>query len=218
MSKNNQGLSVIVAEERHLDEMVQCHIKAFPGEFMTLIGARFIKDFYKFHMSHEDGIVFVALGSSGKVVGLVAGGKPELREQFSRRRVPLYVLDIAFSAITSNYARRRLLQHMCSAIKKILTKLGLTADNAVKVEPLPDPPGTWSSLLSICTDPEFCDRGVGKLLMQTFRAESMARGYKTMRLSVHPDNNAAIALYKRCGWKIILESPRGLYFKRSVEE
>jgi len=220
--ENNQKLtadvSVVAAELKHLDKIAQCHIKAFPGEFMTLIGKRFIKAFYRFYITDRDGIVFVAVRSSGEIVGLVAGGKPELRRQFSVKRVPLYSPAIIFSAIKNEYARKRLWQHFCTAAKKVLTKLKLATDNIVTEEPAPDPLGTWSSLLSICAEPQWRSRGIGKALMEAFRSESEARGYKTMRLSVHLDNDAAIALYKKCGWQVILETERGIYFKRDVEE
>jgi ribosomal protein S18 acetylase RimI-like enzyme len=73
-------------------------------------------------------------------------------------------------------------------------------------------------LLSICTHPDYSGRGIGKALMEAFRAESQARGYKTMRLSAHLGNNPAIALYKKCGWEVILETSRGIYFRRKVEK
>ena len=216
--KPTQDVSIVAAEPKHLDQMTQCHIKAFPGEFTTLIGKRFIKGSYRFYITDPDGIVFVAVSSSGEVVGLVSGGKPELRRQFSVKRVPLYSLDIVFSAIKNRYVRKRLCQHFCTAAKKIVTKLKPTTDNVVTEEPAPGPAGTWSSLLSICSEPQWRGRGIGKALMEAFRSESAARGYKTMRLSVHLDNDAAIALYKKCGWQVILETKRGIYFKRSVEE
>lgn len=216
--KGNQDLSVVAAEEKHLDGMVRCHIKAFPGEFVTLVGARFIKTFYKFYISSPDGIVFVATSPSGKVVGLVTGGKPELRKQFSRIHLPFYILDIILAALTSSLARKRLMQHAFSAINRILVKVRILSQDSDKNEPAPGPTGTWSSLLSIGTEPSFRRRGTGKSLMEAFRAESMARGYKTMRLSVHLDNTAAIALYKKCGWQVSLETPRGIYFTRKVDD
>lgn len=214
----NQDICVVVAEEKYLNEMVQCHIKAFPGEFITLVGTRFIKGFYKFYVLHKDGIVFVALESAGKVVGLVAGGMPELGKQFIFRRVPFYILDMVFSAIINTYVRRRLVMHLCKAIERILTKLGFRIDNAVKDAPPEEPSGTWSNLLSICVSPGFHGQGIGSRLMEAFGAKSKARGYKTMRLSVNSDNDAAIALYKKCGWEVILENPIGVYFKRDVAE
>ena len=60
--KPNEKISVEVAEPKHLDQMTQCHIKAFPGEFMILIGKRFIKGFYRFYIRQCDSpdIVFSA--------------------------------------------------------------------------------------------------------------------------------------------------------------
>jgi len=212
----NQNLSIVTAEEKHLEEMVQCHVRAFPGEFMTLLGARFIKNFYKFYVSSKGGIVFVALEPLDKVVGLVAGGMPELRKQFSYSRAPLNVIDIVFIAIANNYVRGRFLHHVRIIVKKVFTKLRHRANVLIRDEPPKDPPGTWSSLLSICTAPDFRGKGIGKALMEAFHKESAIRGYKTMRLSVKADNDVAIALYNKCGWEEILKLPTGVYFKRSI--
>ena len=54
--------------------------------------------------------------------------------------------------------------------------------------------------------------------MEAFRAESSRRGYQSMRLSVHNDNQAAIALYKKTGWEVVMTSAKGTYFRRPVRE
>lgn len=208
---------ILAARPDHLDAIVRCDQDAFPGEFMTLIGARFIRGFYRFYISRNGGIVLVAVDASGRVVGLVTGGRPELRKQFCLRCVPLYVFDIAFSALTNKYVMRRLLQHIFSVIKSVLVSLRLMPGTAITGKVTADLPETWSSLLSICTDPDSRGSGIGKLLLEAFEVESRARGYKTMRLSVHSDNDAAIELYKKCGWEIILETPKGIYFEKEIK-
>jgi ribosomal protein S18 acetylase RimI-like enzyme len=181
---------------------------------MTLVGARFIKGFYKFYITHKDGIVFVAVDYSGKVLGLVCGGNPRLRGKFSRTHTIFYCPDIMFSAIKSSFARKRLFHHISSAFKKALKTF--LPRRQLKKNSVYSTAAQWSSLLSICAVPQCRGTGIGNALMQQFEVESKLRGYEEARLSVHADNNSAINLYKKCGWEIILESDSGIYFKKRL--
>lgn len=214
----DKEISIVKAQNRHIEGMARCHVASFPGEFMTLIGKRFIKGFYKYYIASQNSIVIVAVNEHDKVVGLVAGGNPELRKRFTVTRVPLYVFDICMGAIINANCRTRLLQHLNGAFRKIPAKLRLATAPAVVEEPPEDPAGTWSSLLSVCTSPDCCGRGIGSRLMEEFRKQSEDLGYKTIRLSVHLDNEPAIALYTKCGWKEIFRNVRGIYFKRNVTD
>lgn len=218
MDKEISKMSILKAQKKHIDGMTCCHMKSFPGEFMALIGKRFVKGFYRFYIASHNSIVFVAVNESGKVVGLVAGGMPELRKRFTVTRVPLYVFDILLSAILNSNCRTRFLQHVSSMLKKVLIKLHLASAGAIVEEPPADRIGTWSSLLSVCILPDYCGRGIASCLMEEFRQQSKTMGYETIRLSVHLDNEPAIALYKKCGWQEIFRNVRGIYFKRNVKD
>lgn len=213
-------MKITSADKKHLPGIVECHVAAFPKEFTTLMGRRFLRAFYGYYINQPGGICLVAIDEgSGRVMGLVKGGAPELRSKFTHKYVPRFVGVIIFRILTHSYFRRRLLHHIGQAFLKVGRKLGIATKQSQGNPPPPeDPQGTWSSLLSICAHPDFRGRGAGAALMEAFRAESQKRGYKTMRLSVHNANEAAIALYKRCGWQAIQISPNGTYFKRSVEE
>jgi hypothetical protein len=184
--------------------MVRCHILSFPGEFMTLVGARFIKGFYKFYM-RENAIVFVAV-SSGRVVGLVCGGEPGLRQKFSRRYGLLYASDIMLSVMRSGYARRRLLHHVGQLIERLF-RIFSSASRSRNCSS-EDIQCRWSSL--------FRNMGAGAALMKRFEEESRARGYKAMRLSAHKDNATAIKFYKKCSCEVVFESDAGVYFRKNL--
>ena len=61
--ENNKNLnfSIVPAEPDHLPDLVNCHISAFPGEFLSLLGPTFLRDFYRFYINTPDGIALVAL-------------------------------------------------------------------------------------------------------------------------------------------------------------
>ncbi len=210
--------AAVPAGVEHLEGMVACHLAAFPGEFLSLLGRSVLRAMYRFYIRQAGGICLVTVDrQTGRVSGLVAGGAPQLRARFIRRHVLGLAAAALLKALTHPRVRRRLGEHLARAFRALARKLGLARRSGGHLAPPEDPPGTWSNLLSVCTHPDFRGRGLGVVLMEAFAAESARRGYRTMRLSVHNDNAAAIALYRRCGWKPIMVVPSGTYFKRSIE-
>jgi ribosomal protein S18 acetylase RimI-like enzyme len=51
--------------------------------------------------------------------------------------------------------------------------------------------------------PERRRLGIGKLLMDAIEALALARGMKTVRLFVRPDNDPAVALYEARGYAVV---------------
>jgi ribosomal-protein-alanine acetyltransferase len=56
-------------------------------------------------------------------------------------------------------------------------------------------------LASIAVDPGQARAGVGRALVQAAEAQALARGVAGLRLEVRRDNPAAIALYRRLGYR-----------------
>jgi hypothetical protein len=81
ISKTAGEFKIIVPTIDQLDAIAECHMKAFPGEFMTLIGARFIKGFYKFYMTEKDGFVFIAV--DGRRCGWETGSEEKIHSKMS---------------------------------------------------------------------------------------------------------------------------------------
>lgn len=216
MTEQRPTVRIAPAEAEHFAGMAEAHLAAFPGEFLTLLGPAFLRAFYGYFSRRPDGISLVALDEAGRLIGLVTGGAPALRSKFLRRHLARFLATAFVKSFVHDRVRRRMAEHFVGGLKAIGRKLRLVPPSAAPAPP-DDPPGTWSNLLSICTAPEARGRGVGKALLEAYRAESARRGYKTMRLSVHNDNPSAIALYQKCGWRAVLTTQRGTYFKRGVE-
>lgn len=56
-------------------------------------------------------------------------------------------------------------------------------------------------LLSITVNPEAQGKGVGKMLMEEVYEDAIERGFSTISLSVHKDNEKAISFYEKDGWR-----------------
>lgn len=203
---------IITAEMRHVDSLASCHSRAFSGQFLTLLGPSFLRRFYAYYIRNSEGIVKAAVDEHDNVVGLVCGGKPELHNGFSKRCVPLYAFSILFAAVRYPLVRRRLIFHIAGVAGRFRGKKKMPERQ--RVYPL----GRWSSLLSIGVDPAARGQGIGRRLMMEFLLESKHRGYQQIRLSVHLDNDSAIALYSNCGWKEVYRNENGIYFVKTLEE
>ncbi len=214
----DRKFKIIPANENHLTGIVTCHETAFPGEFLTLLGPRFLRSFYKYYCNHPDAIFLIAKDNeTGLIGGLVAGGAPYVRGHFMRKYIPLYLPVILYKSLVNSKIRKRLIEHTANAVSSLSKKIGI----AKTLNHAPDNEYydvLSSSLLSICTHSGYRGKGAAAALMEAFRNESEKRGYRSMRLSVHNDNTAAIKLYKKMGWEIVMESPKGIYFKKEIRE
>ena len=218
MATSQPRLQIVTADDTHLAGMVALHTRAFAGEFLTLLGPSVLRAFYRFYVRQAQGIALVAVeADSAAVRGLVCGGDPGLRRRFIRRCAGQLIRGAVQGACRHRRVRQRLSDHGRQAGAGLSRRLRGRPDAAL-TNPEPNlPPGRWSSLLSICADPDHRGRGIGRLLMEGFRAESRRRGYRLMRLSVHNDNTAAIQLYEQCGWSIASTSTTAAYFTRATD-
>lgn len=55
---------------------------------------------------------------------------------------------------------------------------------------------------SICVDETARGHGIGKTMMADVRALAKAFGCREVMLGVHPENDAAISFYRKCGFTI----------------
>ena len=82
MQKHNNNsaacntIKIIEAKQVHVSGMAKCHIKSFPGRFMTEMGYNWLCALYLFFIRHNGGICRVAVDTNSKVVGLAVGGNP----------------------------------------------------------------------------------------------------------------------------------------------
>lgn len=67
-------------------------------------------------------------------------------------------------------------------------------------------PGTVPKKLlrldSICVDETLRGQGIGKAMVIDVRALAKAFGCQELILGVHPENDAAVAFYQKCGFRI----------------
>jgi ribosomal protein S18 acetylase RimI-like enzyme len=69
---------------------------------------------------------------------------------------------------------------------------------------------------TLCVDPEYRKRGIGRALMEAVEAEAAGRGVIGIYLHVESCNEAALGLYERAGYTRQAKTPRFETFTRAL--
>jgi len=201
MQKQNNDLAaydtvkITEAREVHIPGMAQCHIKSFPGRFMTEMGYHWLCALYRFFIKHRGGICRVVVNTNCKVIGLAVGGDSHIREEFLSSALFRYPHLIFWKFLSKRLVRRVLLQ-------EIARKLHLKHAAALTRNTKAPSTGIRSgNLLSICVLPDCEGTGVGGKLIESFQLACKAEGYERLTLSVLKQNSHAVTFYKKHGWR-----------------
>jgi ribosomal protein S18 acetylase RimI-like enzyme len=194
MNKANDTVKVVKAQEVHIPGMAQCHIKSFPGRFMTEMGYRWLCALYRFFIRHNGSICQIALDTDGKVIGLAVGGAPHIRDEFLSSALFRYPHLLFWKFISKRLVRRVLLQELVGKLhrKRNTNHSGETTAPSSRIRS--------SNLLSICVLPDYEGTGVAGRLLESFQLACKAQEYQRLTLSVDKENSRAVAFYKKHGW------------------
>jgi len=193
-SAADDAVKIKEACHEHVSGMVQCHIKSFPGRFMTEMGYHWLCALYLFFIKHHRSICRVAVDSEGKVVGLAVGDNPHIRDEFLSSALFRYPHLIFWKFISKRLVRRVLLQEL---IKKLRRKRADAHSGDTKAPSAVVRPG---NLLSICVLPDCKGTGVAGKLIESFQLACTTEGYERLTLSVLSENSRAVAFYKKHNW------------------
>lgn len=183
-------MKVVKAQEVHISGMAQCHIKSFPGRFMTEMGHHWLCALYRFFIRHKESICRVAVDTDGKVVGLAVGGNPHIRDEFLSTALFRYPHIIFWKFLSKRIVRRVLLQELIRKLKRKRVAATIPS-NRIRS----------GNLLSICIMPDYEGTGVAGKLIESFQIACKAEGYKRLTLSVDKENSRAVTFYKKHYWR-----------------
>jgi GNAT superfamily N-acetyltransferase len=171
---------------RHIEQAVCVHLLAFPGFFLSFLGPRFLREFYASFLADPVGIGFVALSSSGDVIGAVLGPlNPQgYFGRLLRRRWWAFCLA-SIGAVGRHPA----------CLKRLLRAVFYRGEV---------PSGPVRALLSsISVSPSAQGHGVGKALIHRWVEETRQRGANGCYLTTDAEGNDDInAFYQRIGWRL----------------
>lgn len=179
-----------------LDGVVAVHLDAFPGFFMTQLGPRFLREYYRCVVEYPRGILLTE-NSGGDSIGFVAGfvdPVPFYRE-LRRRRVRL-----GFAACAGLLARPQRLFTLLVNYRRA----GGTAQQP--------PDARTAELSSLAVTPNAGGQGVGSRLVDAFTEAAGVLGADRVMLTTDAHGNDAInAFYQRLGFTCVrtFEARRG---------
>jgi len=191
-------MAIRVVEESpdRLDQIVAVHLDAFPGFFMTQLGRRFLRAYYRCVVQYEGGILLTE-DRAGECIGFVAGFmEPAGFYRALRRRR----LRLAFAAGAGLVTRPWM-------IGTLLADYGRAGGAARQ----PAGPRT-AELSSLGVKPTAAGGGLGSRLARGFIEAAGALGAEQVRLTTDTHGNDSVnAFYQRLGFTLVrnLEARRG---------
>lgn len=197
------ALEVVALENRHITEIVDIHMCAFPDFFLTFLGKGFLKEFYGSFLCDPMGIAFVAEDSDSKqILGVIAG--PLVPDGYFKRLLKKRWWAFCLASVTAILKKP-------TVIKRLFRALFYRGEA---------PQGKERALLSsIAVSPDTQRTGVGKALVKKWLEAVSKRGGKGAFLTTDTeDNNVVNSFYQSLGWKVesTYETPEGRKMNRYV--
>jgi ribosomal protein S18 acetylase RimI-like enzyme len=179
-----------------LEGVVAVHQAAFPGFFMTQLGPRFLREYYRCVIDVPSGVL-LAHADGGSCLGFVAGfvDPAAFYRELRRRRIRLGLAALGGIALRPQRLRTLLANH----------------GRAVEAAQLPSGPET-AELSSLGIAPSAAGRGIGSRLVRAFIERVAEAGARRVVLTTDArDNDAVNRFYQRLGFVCLrtFEARRG---------
>jgi len=178
-----------------ISRVVEIHLASFRGFFLSFLGPRFLREFYRGTLNDPASLVFVAVDGPGRIAGFIAGHVEP--SSFYKRLLMRRGWAFAMASIGPVLRRPSIIPRLFRAMRY----RGGT----------PAKPG-GALLASLAVHPEMQAVGAGKLLVRRFAEECFRRGAAYIYLTTDRENNDAVnRFYQSLGWKIETEvvTPEG---------
>ena len=186
--KKLESIQIRPAQTSDIAQVVQVHIQAFPGFFLTLMGTRFLRLLYSGFLNHPTGISLVACPQArpSEVIGFVVGTtQPQ--------------------GFFSQLLRQHWLAFAMASLWPLLKRPGLVFVKLwsalfYRGESLPDQPDA-ALLSSLGVKPAAQGQQIGQQLVSAFIAHAQTAGATAVYLTTDQSNNAkANHFYTRLGF------------------
>jgi GNAT superfamily N-acetyltransferase len=177
-------LRLEILRNEELDRVVELHLRAFPGFFLTVLGPRFLRCLYAGIRDHSTGIVLCCFGGNG-MLGFVAGTVQP--GNFYRHLLLRRWWQFGLAALWPVLRRPAILPRLLNAFRKP----GEATEHEGSAE-----------LMSIAVDPSAQGLGVGRFLVSGFFCECRRRGIERVELTTDANKNESVnQFYERAGFR-----------------
>jgi len=171
----------------HINSVVDVHMRAFPNFFLTFLGPRFLREFYRSFLVDSTGVGFVAEDTRTKnVLGVIVG--PVRPEGYFKRLLKRRWWAFCLASITVVIKRPASVRRLFRAV-------------FYRGAPLPGPPRSLLSSIAVCPDAQ--RYGIGRLLVEAWLREVHRRGSSGCYLTTDAQDNEVVNnFYQKIGWKL----------------
>jgi len=176
-------------ENSEYKTLASLHSLAFDDFFLTSLGNKFLRTYYKSVLKSNESITSCAVNEEGKMTGFSIGCTHA--KGFHKRLVIKFYILFIIQAFWIVFTRPR-------AIFRLIKNMDKKAND--------QDDGNYAELLSIAVDPEYKNMGIGKELIKVFEQEAFKKGCTRMALTTDYENNdKVISFYKKVGYDILSE-------------
>lgn len=179
------------AREDDVNAVVDVHVRAFPDFFMTNLGSRFIREYYRFYLDSKHHFL-VATNDRDEILGFVVGSdRPCLLYADMKRQFTKFIIPLMMSSLNLRLGRKIL-------VKVFRFFLHDTVNNEIKRL------NGFSELTSIAVEPSCQGVSVGNKLLASYLEN--ARGNPDLKgvflTTDDKDNEKVINFYKSSGFNV----------------
>jgi len=169
-----------------VESVVAVHLKAFPGFFLSSLGAAFLRELYQAIVADPSGIGYV-YEQAGSILGFVAGTSQPLG--FYRRLIGQRWWRFGLAAVMPVLRQPAIVPRLWRAFA-LPEQAGAREDSGI--------------LMSIAVFPGEQGKGIGHLLAKAFLREATRRGCQQVSLTTDKlENDAANAFYRALGFTCV---------------
>lgn len=165
--------------------IVQIHLTAFNGFFLTFLGPRFLYLFYRGLISDPTGIA-ILYQQDEQILGFVVGTTNP--KGFYQRLIKRHAVSFAFASFPALLRDIKIFPRLVRSFRKPNANL---------------PKPNCTMLMSIAVMPDIQKKGVGKELVKAFFIEAKLRGSMFVNLTTDYNNNEHVnKFYSSLGFEI----------------
>ncbi len=172
-----------------LSAIVKCHLEAFPGFFLSVMGPLFLRKYYGIYLDYDKGIVLVA-EFEGQLLGFVAGFQ-DPASYYAKMRDNRLSLGLA--------ALAALWRHPTAIRRALFNRRRIQSESSTNATTDED-----ARIGMLAVDPSAQGGGIGRKLVEEFIAVAKSRGVHRIDLTTDAVGNDSVnAFYQRIGFQII---------------
>lgn len=175
-------------------EIVNIHLKSFPGFFLTFLGPHFLHEYYVALLNDPAGFGFVHI-NLGNITGFVAGASEP--SMFYSRLLRKRWWRFAFAVLIPALRNPLIIPRLFRAFRK-------SQDVSKRTD--------VGTLMSIAVDPNVQGHGIGRMLVESFLTEAIRRNLKQVDLTTDRENNLSVnQFYVHMGFRCsrVFVTPEG---------